>query len=72
MGMVNLMCLFLAYKFAPISLLIPISYTRLIFTMIFSYVLYDIAPTFGCLVGAALILLSAAGFYARSPRHLTS
>lgn len=60
---VNLIILFLAYVYAPIVILIPMSYSRLIFTVIFSFFIYNTTPTLGCITGAALIVLTEIYFY---------
>lgn len=54
--LVNLLALFGAYLYAPINILIPFSYTRLLFAVLFSYYFYNILPTFESLLGALIIL----------------
>jgi drug/metabolite transporter (DMT)-like permease len=57
-GVVNLMALFLSYVHAPLMLLAPFSYARLLFVVILAYFFQNITPSSGCLVGAVIILLS--------------
>lgn len=62
-GVANVSVLFLAFVYTPIIVLIPVSYTRLLFTIIASYLLYDIKPTIECLIGAGIIVAAELYFY---------
>lgn len=62
-GVANVSVLFLAFVYAPIIVLIPISYTRLLFSMIASYVIYEVKPTIECLIGAGIIVMAELYFY---------
>jgi drug/metabolite transporter (DMT)-like permease len=56
LGILNVVVLFLAYVYAPLTVLAPFSYSRLLFTVIFSFVFYKTLPSYGCLLGAAIII----------------
>lgn len=60
---INLTVLFLAYVYAPIVLLVPVSYTRLVIASSLSYLLYNTAPSSWCFVGAGLIVTANLYFY---------
>ncbi|KIE05974.1 Uncharacterized protein NF27_CG01540 [Candidatus Jidaibacter acanthamoeba] len=60
-GVTNVTVLFLSYKFAPITVLMPFSYCRLIFMGIASYLIYNIYPGSHLIIGACVIAL--ASFY---------
>ncbi len=57
-GVVNVIVLFAGYIYAPIIVLIPFSYSRLLFATFASYILYDTLPTSGCLIGASIIIVT--------------
>lgn len=57
-GVANVMALFLSYVYAPLMLLAPFSYSRLLFVVILAYFFQNITPSYGCLAGAVLILMS--------------
>ena len=61
MGAANITVIFLAYSMAPLMLLSPFSYTRLVFTVIITALVYNIAPTIQTFAGAAIIM--AANIY---------
>lgn len=56
----NITVIFLAYSKAPITLLSPFSYMRLLFTGLISYFLYGSSPTSSTFLGGAIIMLSNA------------
>lgn len=62
-GSISVIALFVGYKFAPITVLIPFSYSRILFAVSFSYFLYDILPTYECMFGAAIIISSELYYY---------
>ncbi len=62
-GLLSIMVLFLGYKFAPIVTLIPFSYSRILFAMIFSYLIYDVIPTYECILGGTIIFLAELYYY---------
>lgn len=57
-GIANVMALFLSYVYAPLMLLAPFSYSRLVFVIILAYFFQNITPSYGCLAGGVLILMS--------------
>ena len=58
LAVVNVSVLFLAYARAPLMLLAPIGYTRLVFTVIITSIIYNISPSISTLVGAAIIIVA--------------
>jgi drug/metabolite transporter (DMT)-like permease len=56
LGILNVVVLFLAYVYAPLTVLAPFSYSRLLFTVMFSFIFYNTLPSYGCLLGAAIII----------------
>lgn len=56
MGAANITVIFLAYSMAPLMILSPFSYTRLVFTVIITALVYNTAPTIQTFVGAAIIM----------------
>ena len=66
-SVINITILFLAYKFAPIYLLMPFSYCRLIFMFIGSYLVFNIQPNYHLFLGAVVIALTS--FYIFHQTH---
>lgn len=60
MASINNSVLFLAYKFAPINILMPFSYLRLIFVMIPSYLIYDQVIQYNEFIGVLIIASTSA------------
>ncbi|MEK6734423.1 MAG: DMT family transporter, partial [Pseudomonadota bacterium] len=58
LAVANITAIFIAYSHAPITLLSPFSYARLIFTVILTSSLYNIIPAPHTFIGAAVIFLS--------------
>ncbi len=54
---INVICLFLAYKFAPINILAPFAYLRLVFMAIGSFLLFQVVPSFSMMVASVLITI---------------
>lgn len=54
----NITAIFLAYSKAPLMLLSPFSYTRLVFTVVITSLLYNISPNLSTFVGAAIIMIA--------------
>lgn len=52
----NITVVFIAYSLAPITLLAPFSYSRLIFTVILTAYLYNTVPSMNTFIGAAIII----------------
>lgn len=52
---INVTILFLAYKYAPIYILMPFSYCRLIFMFIGSYFVFNVLPSSDLVIGSCLI-----------------
>ncbi|MGB4191987.1 MAG: DMT family transporter [Rickettsiales bacterium] len=52
----NITVIFLAYSLAPLMLLAPFSYTRLVFTVILTAVIYGTMPNIQTFIGAAIIM----------------
>lgn len=67
LSVINVTVLFLAYKFAPIYLLMPFSYSRLIFMFVGSYLVFNIQPNYHLFLGAAVIALTS--FYIFHQTH---
>lgn len=63
MGVANVTLVFMAYKYASIVILVPFSYSRLLFAVLFSYFLFNILPTLECLIGVAIIITANLYFY---------
>lgn len=55
-GVANITAIFMAYSLAPLTLLSPFSYTRLVFTVCLTAVIYKIAPNIQTFIGAAIIM----------------
>jgi drug/metabolite transporter (DMT)-like permease len=62
-AVLNLTVLFLAYVYAPVVVLVPFAYARLVFTAILSYFVYGIWPSYWCFAGAGLITVANLYFY---------
>jgi drug/metabolite transporter (DMT)-like permease len=58
LGFINVTVLFLAYRYAKVITLVPFSYARLVFTILFSFVATMTLPTLGCIIGSGIILIS--------------
>ncbi|MDZ5762169.1 EamA family transporter [Candidatus Cyrtobacter comes] len=56
---INVVVIFLAYKFAPITLLMPFSYCRFPITCIVTYVLYGYTPSLESIIGSCIIACSS-------------
>lgn len=69
-AVLNLVVLFLAYSYAPIIIVMPFGYFRLLFAITFSYLLHDIVPYWGCMLGAAIIVISDLIFYLLNVRNM--
>ena len=59
----NITVIFIAYSMAPLTLLAPFSYSRLIFTVILTSWIYHELPNIHIFIGAAVIML-ANGYFA--------
>ncbi|MBA8666639.1 DMT family transporter [Holosporaceae bacterium 'Namur'] len=53
----NIICLFLAYKFAPINILAPFGYFRLVFMAIGSFLIFHNSPTLSVIFAAIIIII---------------
>ncbi len=62
LSVTNITVIFIAYSLAPLMLLAPFSYSRLIFTVLLSSWLYNIIPSANSFIGAAIIMLGN-GFF---------
>lgn len=56
MAVANVTVIFIAFSYAPITLLSPFSYARLIFTVLLSAFIYNIMPSNQVFIGAAIIM----------------
>lgn len=66
----NITSIFLAYSYAPMMVVSPFSYMRLIFTAILTAVLYNNVPSKEVFIGAAIILIANSLFaYASSKKN---
>ena len=54
----NITVIFIAYSFAPLTLLSPFSYARLIFTVFLTAWLHQISPNIHIFIGAAIIMIA--------------
>lgn len=54
----NITVIFLAYSKAPLMLLSPFSYTRLVFTVIITSMIYHTAINISTFIGAAIIMIT--------------
>ncbi|AIF80977.1 hypothetical protein I862_02070 [endosymbiont of Acanthamoeba sp. UWC8] len=52
----NVVCLFLAYKFAPINVLAPLAFLRLVFMGIGSFILFQIIPSLSVVIASIIIV----------------
>lgn len=55
-GVANITAIFMAYSLAPLMLLAPFSYTRLVFTVILTGIIYQVVPNIQTFIGAAVIM----------------
>jgi drug/metabolite transporter (DMT)-like permease len=55
----NIIALFLAYKFAPIHLLVPYSYLRIVFMALLSFIAFGTSLPLNTCVGVTLIILAS-------------
>lgn len=62
LGVLNITSIFIAYYFAPMMLLSPFSYARLVFTVILSSWLYNTMPHIEVFIGSAIILIANCSF----------
>lgn len=58
LAVTNITVIFIAYSFAPLTLLAPFSYLRLIFTVILSGFVYNSFPHQNVFIGTAIIMLA--------------
>ena len=65
---INVICLFMAYRLAPLNFLMPLSYTRIIIVAVGSFLMLDIYPTLDLLFCAGLIILINVFVFARRAR----
>jgi drug/metabolite transporter (DMT)-like permease len=56
LAVANITVIFIAYSFAPLTLLAPFSYARLIFTVLLSFLFLNEKPTLHLFIGSAIIL----------------
>ena len=68
-GVINVIALFLSYSNAPMILLVPFSYSRLVFSAILAYLFYDEIPELHLFIGAAFIIATELYYY-RSNKKL--
>lgn len=55
-GVANITAIFMAYSLAPLMLLSPFSYTRLVFTVGLTAIIYNTSPNIQTFIGAAIIM----------------
>lgn len=67
----NITVIFIAYSMAPLTLLAPFSYSRLIFTVILTSWIYHEVPSLHVFIGAAVIMF-ANGYFAYWVKSKTS
>ena len=63
LGVVNITVMFIAYSFAPMMVISPFNYARLIFTAVLTAWLYNITPHIQVFIGAAIIMITN-GYFA--------
>lgn len=56
LSVINLTSIFIAYKYAPMMVISPFSYARLLFTAIFTNIFYHTMPHIEVFIGAAIVL----------------
>ncbi|CAL7961328.1 S-adenosylmethionine uptake transporter [Alphaproteobacteria bacterium] len=52
----NLVCIFLSFKFAPVSALMPVNYLQLVFMMIGTYLVMHVAPSVPVMIAGLTII----------------
>jgi len=62
LGVLNVTSIFIAYSFAPMMIISPFSYARLVFTAILTSWLYQTMPHTEVFIGSAIILAANCGF----------
>ncbi len=68
----NVIVLFFAYKLAPVMVLMPFSYCRLIFMAVATYALFGDVPSQNSIVGAVIISIASSYiFYTQSKMKVT-
>jgi len=65
LGCISHLCLIKAFRCAPASAVVPLSYTSLIWATIYGYILFDNLPDGWTLTGAAIIVSSGAYIFFR-------
>lgn len=55
-GVANITAIFMAFSLAPLMLLAPFSYTRLVFTVILTAIILETTPNIQTFIGAAIIM----------------
>lgn len=63
LSVANIALLFLAYVYAPIVILVPFSYARIVFAVILSYLFYNDIPSIYSILGATLLIITEFYFY---------
>lgn len=58
LAVTNITMIFIAYSFAPLTLLSPFSYSRLVFTAFLTNWLFHISPTVELFIGSGLIMVA--------------
>jgi drug/metabolite transporter (DMT)-like permease len=62
-GVANVVLMFIAYIYTPIVTLLPFGYSKLVFSVILSFLLYNIYPSTQSLLGLGLIISADWYFY---------
>ena len=62
LSVANVTAIFIAYMFAPMMVISPFSYARLVFTAIITNWAYHSSPHIEVFIGAAIILIANSGF----------
>ena len=65
LGCISHLCLIRAFRSAPASAVVPLSYTSLIWATLYGYILFDNLPDGWTLTGAAIIVTSGAYIFFR-------
>jgi len=65
LGCISHLCLIRAFRCAPASAVVPLSYTSLIWATLYGYILFDNLPDGWTLTGAAIIVSSGGYIFFR-------
>jgi drug/metabolite transporter (DMT)-like permease len=69
LSVLNVTSIFIAYLFAPMMIISPFSYARLVFTAILTNLVYHTSPHIEVFIGAAIILIANCWFTYYSIRN---